>query len=137
MSNKALTIDVYKQSNGWIAEGTVRATNGNIYRAKVEISRTLRDDLTSGEDDEPEREEAVKELLDQLITIIENPILQPFLPASVKVTVKAIKATRRLIEQKKAGSMAAGFHLAKMGQLVQEGNEIICGAVRAQRLYGC
>lgn len=136
MSDKTLLLEVYRIENGWCAEGSVQATNGNKYHAKVEVHKTLRSDLTSGEDDEPEREEAVKELLDQLIALLENPILQPVLPTSVKVTLKAIKATRRLIEKKREGSMAAGFNLAKMGQLVEEGNEIICGAVRAQRLYG-
>lgn len=139
MADKPLVLEVYRIKNGWCAEGTVTLDNGNKYYSRVEISATSRPDLTSGDDDDdnpPEREEAVKELLDQLISLMENPLLQSVLPPSVKITLKAIKGTRKLIEKHKAGSMAAGFNLAKIGQCVEEGNEIIVGAVRAQRLYG-
>ncbi len=139
---RALVLEVYPCGEGWCAEGQILLNNGNKYTAKVEIQATARKDLrAAGEDDDnpPEREEAVKELLDQLITLLENPILKPYLPTSVKVTLLAIKGTRKLLEKHRAagrGSIAAGFNLAKLGQEASSGNDIIVGALRAQRLYG-
>jgi hypothetical protein len=144
MADKTLVLEVYRVPNGWCAEGTITLDNGNKYHSKVEVQAATRKDLYSagegdGEGDEPKREEAVKELLDQLIALLENPILQPVLPLSVKVTVKAIKGTRRLLEAKRAGghgSMSAGFNLYKLGLAAKDGNDIIVGALRGQRLFG-
>jgi len=130
--DKYLVLEVYRVKHGWCAEGTINATNGNRYHSKVEIHKTTREDSAGAED--PERDEAVKQLLDQLIDVIENPLLQSVLPTSVKVTLKAIKGTRRLIEQHQRGSTAAGFNLGNLQHKLN--NPIICGAVRAQKLYG-
>jgi hypothetical protein len=132
MSDKYLVLEVYRVKNGWCAEGTINATNGNKYHSKVEVHAITRGDVAGSE--EPEREEAVKQLLDQLIDLIENPLLQEVLPTSVKVTLKAIKGTRKLIEKHREGSTAAGFNLGNLQHKIE--NPIICGALRAQRLYG-
>jgi len=129
---KTLVLEVYKVPNGWCAEGCVTAPNGNQYHSKVVIHKYTRQESAGAED--PERDEAVKQLLDQLIDLIENPQLQSVLPASVKVTLKAIKGVRKLIEKHQQGSTAAGFNLGNMQYQLE--NPIICGALRAQRLYG-
>lgn len=131
MSEKTLVLEVYRIPSGWCAEGCITAMNGNRYHSKVEIHKYTRQESAGAED--PERDEAVKQLLDQLIDLIENPLLQSVLPVSVKVTLKAIKGVRRLIEKNKQGSTAAGFNLSKLQYELD--NEIVCGALRAQRLY--